>query len=228
MKPWHKTALWFAVVGLAAWWFFMGDSPVQVVRRFVGRGKKLTTSHLNPDGSLVESPDDLVAQVRAAMGRDVAEDAVLLARVSASEHSGAAEREKTAIQWVCRNDASAHGWSIRHTVTVNPGTLGKQAGRRYATDGGGPLGCDEIHEDDLYVAESILAGQLPDPTYGAAKFVHMTGYRKFEDFLLGHPKVQEWIDAGLAPVFLGDVSTLVVFLPSAQVSADGQPLASEP
>lgn len=221
-----RAVFWLAVAALCGWWFFKGDNPVQLARSFLGRGKKLTRSTLNADGSLSESVDDLVSQVKTAIGRDVAEDAVAMARVSASEHDGADEREKGAIQWVLRNDAAAHGWSIRHAVTVNPGTLGSQAGRRYSTAGGGLAGCREIHEDDLYVAESILAGAIPDPTYGATKFVHMTHYRRFEDFLLGHPQVQAWLDAGLAPVYLGGVSTLVVFLPKDQVR-DGKPIAAE-
>jgi len=134
---WGKAAFWWGVTFLFAWWFFMGDNPIQLAHAFVGRGKQLTTSHLNDDGSLQESPEDLQAQVKAALGRDVALDAVLLARVTASEHAGASEREKSAIAWVCKNDADSHGWSIRYTVTVNPGTLGTQAGRRYSTAGGG-------------------------------------------------------------------------------------------
>ncbi len=227
MSQREKIVVWLIIIGAFAWWFFMGDTPVQVGRGFFGRGRRLTSSTLNPDGSLKESPEDLQQQVQVALGRSVSLDAVLLARVSASEHYGAAEREKSAIQWVCRNDAAAHGWSIRTAVTVNPGTLGKQAGRRYSTAGGGLAGIKEIHEDDLWIAEGILGGTIPDLTYGATKFVHYTAYKSFVDFLEGNPKVQKWIDeGGLAPVFLGDVSTLVVFLPAEQVSADGRPLAA--
>jgi hypothetical protein len=220
-----RLAFWLFAAALLGWWFFAGDDPVQLIRQFVGRGKKLSTSTLRADGSLAESVEDIVEQVENALARSVGEDAVLMARVSASEHAGANEKEKAAIQWVLKNDAEKHGWSIQHTVTVNPGTLGSQAGRRYSTAGGGLAGSREIHEDDIYVAESIRAGVIPDLTYGATKFVHMTGYAKFEDFLLGHPKVQAWLDGGLAPVFLGGVSTLVVFLPKDQV-ANGQPIAA--
>jgi len=38
--------------------------------------------------------------------------------------------------------------------------------------------------------------------------------------------VEAWESEGLSPVFLGDVSTLVVFLPSDKVNADGQPIAT--
>lgn len=215
----RNLVLWVAVAAVLGWWFFMGDNPVQLVRQFVGRGKRLTRTTLN-GGDLVQTVDEVVAQVRAAMGREVSEDAVLLARVSASEHAGAAEREKSAIQWVCLNDARKHGWSVRFTVTANRGGLGTQPGRRYST-------ARDLYEDDLYIAESILAGQIPDFTYGATKFVHYTGFRRFQDFLAARPKVQAWIDeGGLAPVFLGEVSTLVVFLPKGQVR-DGRPIAAE-
>jgi len=224
MKLSRNLLLWAAVAAVLGWWFFMGDNPVQLVRRFVGRGKRLTRTTIDGNDDVVQSVDEVVAQVRAAMGRDVSEDAILLARVSASEHPGAAEREKGAVQWVCRNDAAKHGWSQRYTVTVNRGTnrgkLGHQSGRRYASH-------LDIYEDDLYIAESLLAGQIPDITFGATKFVHYTGFRRFQDFLAARPKVQAWIDeGGLAPVFLGDVSTFVCFLPESQVSADGQPLAA--
>lgn len=224
MKLPRHLLLWVAVAAVLGWWFFMGDNPVQLVRQFVGRGKRLTRTSLDSNGDLVESVDEVVAQVRAAMGREVSEDAVILARVSASEHPGASEREKSAIQWACRNDASKHGWSRRYTVTVergaNRGKMGQQSGRRFST-------ARDIYEDDLYIAESIDAGQIPDFTCGATKFIHYTGFKRFQDFLAARPKVQAWIDeGGLAPVFLGDVSNLVVFLPASQVSEDGQPLAA--
>lgn len=226
MKSSRNMMLALATAAILGWWFFRGENPVQMARKFVGRGKRLTTSHLNADGSLRESPADLVAQVHAATGRsDISETAVLMARVSASENAGAAEREKTAIQWVLRNDAAAHAWSVRTAVTVNPGSLGKQAGRRYSTAGGGLLGSREIHDDDLYIAEAIERGEVADFTGGATKFIHYTGYKRFVDFLKANPKVQAWIDEdGLEPVFLGGVGNLVVFR-SAGVMPDGQPLA---
>lgn len=206
-----------AAGALLAWWFFTGEGPVNIVRGFFGRGAKLTESHIRPDGSLEETPEQLQGQVVGALGRSVELDAVLMARVSASENPGANEREKAAIQWVLRNDAAAHGWTIRRAVTVNPGTLGRQAGRRYSTAGGGVGGVREIHEDDLTIAEDILAGALPDPTAGATKFIHYSGYARFRDWLDDNPKVAQW---GGVPVDLGDVGRLVVFVP------DGQPLPS--
>jgi hypothetical protein len=201
---------WLAVLLLLAWWFFMGDTPIEIARAFLGRGKQLTTSSLNTDGSLVQSPEDLQNQVQTALGRSVALEAVLLARVSASEHAGANQAEKTAIQWVCKNDAVTHGWDIRTCVTVNPGTLGTQPGRRYSTAGGG-AGSREIHEDDLAIAESIVAGTTQDPTSGATKFIHWTNYDSFSDYLAGHPAVAAWENEGLVPQQLPGTSTLIVF-----------------
>ena len=198
----------YLLVAIAAWWFFTGDLPDGVWRRFVGRGRQLSRSTLSDGANCDQTIDDLVAQAAATMGRAVATDAYLLARVSASEHGGANAREKGAIQWVCKNDAAAHGWSISYTVTVNPGTLGTQAGRRYSTR-------FDPCEDDLEVAELILAGQLADITGGAQHFVH-----KSPAFVVsgGWSRVlTNW--AGLSPVYLGNVSSLVVFVPSDQTAA---------
>lgn len=218
MTKWQKQAIWLALA-LAAWWFFVGDNPAHLVNQFVGRGRKLTTSHLDDAGNLIESPQDLQAQIALALGRSVDLDAVLLARVSASEHAGAFTKEKTAIQWVCRNDAQEHGWSIQYTVTVNPGSLGVQTGRRYSTRGGGLAGEREIHEDDLQIAEDILAGRSLDITGGAAKFVHKTGFKSVAAYL---GLVAKWQQDGLSPVFLGGVSSLVVFLPTSQIQSDSE------
>lgn len=205
---------WFGLMlaGLLAWWFFTGETVVNVGRSLIGRGRKLSDSHLDADGNVIETPEQIQAQIIGALGRPVELDAVIMARVGASESPGATERERAAIQWVLRNDAESHGWSIAFTAYKAggaPDTFGTQAGRRYATTGGGRR---EIHEADLFMAEAILAGQVADPTGGATKFVHYTGYRRFVDFLAAHPKVQAWIDAGARPVALGDVGTLIVFI----------------
>jgi hypothetical protein len=207
----QRTILILAILALVGWWLLVGENPLQLGRSFVGRGSRLTSSTLDANGNVVESIEDICAQVASALQRPVSEDAVLLARVSASENAGASEREKSAIQWVCRNDASAHLWSIRYTVTVNPGSLGVQTGRRYSTRGGGLLGNREIHEDDVNIAERVLSGEIGDLTGGATKFVHTTGFDSLAAFLGAHPKVQGWIDSGLEPIYLGDVGSLVVF-----------------
>ena len=221
-----KKVKWLLLVSLAlfAWWFFQGDNPMQLVRQFAGRGKKLSSTTMTNGQDVDQTIDEVTAQVVAAMGRDVARDAVILARVSANEHPGASEREKQAIQWVCKNDADSHGWSLGFTTTTTKGSWGMQAGRRYSTHGedfGTHVGTGiyEIHEDDLFVAESILNGSLPDITGGAAKFVHITGYDSFADFVQGHPHVAQWLADGLVPVYLGGVSTLVILLPKDRVTS---------
>jgi hypothetical protein len=205
-------------LGLAAaaffWWFFMGETPINLVRKFVGRGKRLSRSHLDGSDNIVESIDDLLAQASAVMGREVSQDAYLLARVSASENGGANAREKTAIQWVCRNDATSHGWSQWFTVTTAKGCLGRQKGRRYST-------ALDPCEDDLFLAEAILGGQLPDITGGSTHFIHYTGYKRFVDFLTDYPNVRQWVKNGNVPINLGGVGLLVVFVPPGNVVPDG-------
>jgi hypothetical protein len=160
--------------------------------------------------------DELVAQASAVMGRPVSQDAYLLARTSGTEHGSAEEREKTVIQWVCLNDARAHGWSIFKVLTVtNPdiagpvaGFLGSQKGRRFGTS-------FDPYEDDLDIAERLIAGQVADISGGATHFVHKTpafvasgGWAR---------TLANWTK--LAPVYLGNVSSLVIFVPTAQAAA---------
>lgn len=224
----RKHLLWLFVAVILGWWFFAGESPVTVAKNFIGRGHKLTTSHLNADGSLQESIDDIQAQLSAAVGRQVSRTAAICARVVASESPGGTDKEKVAIIHVLLNDAAAHGWSLDYTVTVNPGTLGSQAGRRYSTAGGGKLGSREVHEDDLFWAEAIEGGAYGDVTGGASKFIHWTGAKSFADWLAGHPKVQEWVSAGTKPIDLGGVGCLIVFVKSSEVADNGQPKNAAP
>ena len=221
-----RSKLWLLLaVVLFGWWFFVGDSPLQLARSFVGRGRKLSVTTMRNGRDLDQTVDEVVAQVSTAMGRPVAKDSVIKARVSANENPGTSEDEKAAIQWVCKNDAEQEGWSQEFVTTTARGCWGTQAGRRYSTHGediGSHVGTGiyEIHEDDLFVAESIDNGSIPDPTGGATKFVHTTGYANFKDFLAGHPRVAEWASGGLVPVWLfGRMSKLVILLPRSKVTA---------
>lgn len=214
---------WFymAAGALLCWWFFTGQGPVGIVRAYFGRGARLTASHLDGAGNVLESPEQIQGQVVGALGRPVELDAVIMARVIASESPGGTVKEKAAIGWVLQNDAAAHGWTLAYTAyKAGPAdnVFGSQAGRRYATTGGGTR---EIYDADLEIAEGIRAGRIPDPTGGATKFVHFTGYRRFRDWLADHPKVQGWIDAGVVPVALGGVGTLIVFVDSGDVLPPG-------
>lgn len=211
-----KRLLPLLFVALAAWWFFTGDLPDGIVKTFMGRGRRLSVSTLSDGHNVDQSIDDLVAQASAVMGRPVAQDAYLLARTSSTEHGSAGEREKTVIQWICWNDAQAHGWSIFKVLTVtNPkvpdaaaGFLGSQKGRRYGTS-------FDPYEDDLEIAERILAGQIADITGGATHYVHKTPAFVASG---GWDRVlADW--SKLGPVYLGGVSSLVVFVPLAQVAA---------
>lgn len=214
-------ALLAPIALVAGWWFVEGDDPLALLRRIIGRGRRLSSSHLADTGATVESIEEIVGQVRKATGRDVSLDAVVMARVISSESPGGSRKEKTAIGWVLRNDADSHGWSIRYCATANPGNFGRQDfGRRYSTRGGGLTNSREIHEDDLAIAEAILSDGLEDPTGGARKFVHYTGFTRFADFLAARPRVRAWMTeaGGALPVFLGGVGALVVFVPRALVT----------
>ena len=211
----RKYWLLLAAAALAIWWFFSGDTPMSLIRAFVGRGQKLTVT-TNAGGDVTESLDDLVAQVVGTLGREVDPDAVIMARVAASENGKGTAREKQAIQCVLLNDAANHfNGDVYKCATNGRAGMGAQSGpgfvRRYSTVGGGLLGYREIHEDDLSIAERLRAGELTDETGGAEKFIHYTGYAHLEDFLAAHPKVQGWIDSGLIPVSLSGTGVLVCF-----------------
>lgn len=182
----------------------------------MGRGKQLSKSTMTDEHNVDQSIDDLVAQASATMGRPVTQDAYLLARVSSSEHGGAEEREKSVIQWVARNDARVHNRTIFRNLTITnpevtsavPGFLGSQKGRRFAS------GVDP-HEDDLDIAERILGGQVADISGGATNFVHKT-----PAFVASGGWAKTLINwAHQSPVYLGNVSSLVIFVPSAKAAA---------
>jgi hypothetical protein len=210
--------LWVGLAALGLWWFFTGETPVSLARAFVGRGHKLTVStDTDGDGLNEQSLDDLCAQIRDIVGRDVDPGAVIMARVAASENGKGTAREKTAIMLILANDAATHfGGNVFACATNgHKWQLGAQKGpgfvARYSTIGGGLGGYREIHEEELALAEDVRAGRIGDFTGGAEKFIHYTGYRRLADFLVTHPKVQGWIDSGLEPVSLGGVGVLVVF-----------------
>jgi hypothetical protein len=222
---------WFylALLGLGLWWFFTGDTPVSLVRAFVGRGRQLTTS--TKDGvNVAESLDEFCAQISGILGGTPDPDAVIMARVAASESGKGTTREKTAIMLVLQNDAAKHfGGDLYRCATAavkGYSGMGAQADggvsvRRYSTVGGGLLGYREIHEEELAIAQDIRSGAIQDWTGGAEKFIHYTGYARLADYLAAHPKVQGWVDSGLAPVSLGGVGVLVVFTRTPEAAVVG-------
>lgn len=204
-----KYWLGLGALGLVAWWFFTGDTPVNVIAHLIGRGRRLGTHHLDAAGNVIESLDDLVAGASAILGRQVMPEAYLLASVSASEHAHAGAKEKALIQRVMMNDAAAHGWSLAYTIMLDQG-MGEQLGRRCST-ANGPW------EDDLLLAESNLAGTQIDYSGGATKFVHATGFRKITDY---QEICARWYaESRIVPVDVGGVSSLRIFLPEAEVHA---------
>lgn len=201
---------WFWVlVGLGvAWWFFTGDTPVDVLMGLVGRGRRLSVRTIDDSGTVVESLGDLVAQAVAVLGTDVQPDAYLLASVSASEHPNAGEREKGAIQRVMMNDANAHGWSIEYVVTVGKG-MGKQSGRRCSS-------ARDPYEDDLRIAVANLNGTQADETSGATKFVHKTGFKTLSDY---SALCAKWYASSkVVPVALDGIPSFRIFLPEDSVT----------
>jgi hypothetical protein len=201
---------WVFIVGLAVfvWWFFTGDTPVNILANIIGRGHRLGTHTLDDSGTVIESLDDLVAGASSIVGRTVSADAYMLAAVSASEHPKAGAKEKALIQRVMMNDADAHGWSLQYCITVGRG-MGKQSGRRCSTVNG-------PWEDDLALAEANLAGTQPDDSGGATKFVHVTGFHLITDY---YEVCRKWYaESKVVPVDVGGVSSLRIFLPESQVS----------
>lgn len=208
MDTLKKYWVWFAMAALLAWWLVTGDTPViDLLKHLVGRGRQLTFPTLDEDGDVAESVAVLQAQAEGIMGRQIATDAVYLGTVSGSEHPTAGQREKAAIQKVCMNDASSHGWSIAFTVTNNKG-LGKQAGRRYASR-------KPMYEQDLLIAESNLASSLADETSGATHFVHITGFATFGAY---QAKCADWYSQfKIVPVKLEGIPSFRIFLPESEV-----------
>jgi hypothetical protein len=202
---------WVFVVGLAVfvWWFFTGDTPVNILANIIGRGRRLGTHTLDDSGTVIESLDDLVAGASSIVGRPVSADAYMLAAVSASEHAKAGAKEKALIQRVMMNDADKQGWSLQFCITVGRG-MGEQSGRRCSTVNG-------PWEDDLALAEANLAGAQPDDSGGATKFVHKTGFKTITDY---YAVCRDWYaESKIVPVDVGGVSSLRIFLPESQVNS---------
>jgi len=201
---------WFLLTATlaTAWWFFTGDTPLDILNGLINRGRRLSMSSLDDSGTVVEDVDDLVANASAILGRPVSKDAYTLARVSASEHANAGQREKAAIQRVMMNDAQAHGWSIWYVVTVGKG-LGHQSGRRCAS-------ASDPYEDDLLIAEANLDGSIADETSGATRFVHKTGFASITKY---QALCDRWYaESKIVPVQLDGIPNFRIFLPESAVS----------
>lgn len=195
--------VFFALVGLLA--IFFGRATVDLARDFVTRGKRLSRSTLDSGGVVTDSIAVLVAQAGTALERQVLPDDYALARMLRSEYGNGPVPAKIAMAWVALNDARALGRSL--IATLNAGTrggvwFGSQSGGRYST-------AQDPYENDLAIAEAVNAGQLADPTGGAVKFVHKTGFASSNAYWA---IVERWAADGLSPVELPDAGSLVVFV----------------
>lgn len=207
METLKKYWIYLVLAAVGIWWFFTGDTPVNLLKDLVGRGRRLSLTTSDSDGNVLENVDDLVEAASALLGRPVSKDAYILARISRSEHGSAGQKEKALIQRVCMNDAAMHGWSIWFTATSDKG-FGRQRGRRYST-------AQDPYEDDLAIAEENLAGELADDSSGATHFVHKTGFKTITEY---REICDKWYrEAGIVPVDVGGVSSLMIFLPESQV-----------
>ena len=201
---WFKK-YWFWVLAGAVfvWWFFTGDTPVNIIANLIGRGLRLGLFHQDASGNNIEQLDDQLAGAVAIVGRPIARDAFILAMVSASEHAAAGEKEKALMQRIVMNYADSRGESIEQAVTGGKG-FGHQAGR-YCSTVNGPW------EDDLKYAEANLAGTQPDDSMGAKHWVHKTGFATFTDY---QATCDSWYaSGGIVPINVGGVSSLRIFIP---------------
>lgn len=186
----------------------------------VDRGSRLTYSTMGADGVIVEDPADLCAQMGAAVGRAVSQDAADLARMIRSEGAAAGIIRAH----VALNDAAAHNWSLHFTLTysTNPTAKGRY-GDQYTPASQAPGGvassrrystAHDPYEGDLTVAEQAIADDANgiDPSGGAVKFLDkaslkvQVGARDYDTI------VADWAQDGLAPFTLpGFSSDFVVF-----------------
>lgn len=164
-------------------------------------GGKITSSSPGPDGQIAQSPDELLAQASATMGRPVSMDAYALARMAASEGSAeAAPRMHVAL-----NDGDKHGWDALTTVTYSTaggrtGSFGPQfvssprVVRRYATS-------RDPSRALLELAERVIVehAQGVDPTDGAVKFADASSFGVQEGTGSFEDTVTRWAGEGLSP-----------------------------
>src|SRR6185295_14933880 len=122
------------------------------------------------------------------------------ARMVRAEGGSGPVPEKQARAWVALNDAATHGWSILKTIAGPDLLFGQQRGWRYASGRDYKDGStSDPYENDLYVAEAVLAGQLPDNTGGAVKFVDIDSFGVQPGTGTYEETVASWARDGLQP-----------------------------
>lgn len=164
-------------------------------------GPRVSSSTTDDDGQIAESPDELLAQAIATMGRPVSMDAYALARMAQSEGSAAARPRML----VALNDGAAEGWDALTTVTFSTapgrtGTFGPQfvrsprVVRRYATTKDPARAIVELAEQ---VIADWSAGN--DETGGAVKFADRSSFGVQEGTGSFDDTVAAWAKERLTP-----------------------------
>jgi hypothetical protein len=171
-----------------------------------GRGARVGTA-TSPNALRVIEDDPQRLADSAALDLDT----YALARLISSEEGNSPAVEKLAVGWAAWN---AHGPAIAAALLAGKGDADdhfKDQGYAYST---GPTSTARAagyastaldpHEDDVKLAQAIIAGTAPDPTGGATNFFRP----RLEDKLYAAGKVSrdgaaviaEWTAGGLRPV----------------------------
>jgi hypothetical protein len=143
------------------------------------RGKKLTTTSVDPSGKVPLSPDAYRKEAEKNLGRAIDPNAFALALMLSAEGLSDNLLSRRIRSWIAFNDLrdlrKAFGWpdfTRLFTFSQNKGQNGffgeQEKGRRYATGRG-------LYEGVLKDAETLIkefeSGE--DPTNGATKFVDL-------------------------------------------------------
>jgi hypothetical protein len=183
--------VWLILVALGVALF--GGAAVTAAADFTNRGRRLSQSPpLNDAGQVDRDPSYLKADAEQIVGRAITEEAYALARMLRSEGGHGSVEEKQARAWVAMNDRAAHGWSLLYTIAGKDRLFGRQRGWRYASG-------EDPYENDLAIAEAVLAGELPDNTGGAVKFVDIGSFGAQEGSGSYEATLASWRSEGLSP-----------------------------
>lgn len=161
-------------------------APLFWASYFVGvRGRRLTRATTDDNGDIVESPAELAAQASQVVGRDVNVNAYALARNIHSEEASSDSPTQAAIAYVAVNVSHGDivGLLTRDKNPSGVGKFGHQSGRWAST-------AADPYESDLQIAETVLSGNVPDPTNGAVHYFRPT----LQDILFNEGKVRKTSD----------------------------------
>ena len=136
-------------------------APLFWASYFIGvRGRRLTHATTDANGDIVETPEDLAAQASQVVGRSVDVNAYALARNIHSEEASSDAPTQAAIAYVALNVSHGDvvGLLTRNKNASGAGKFGDQRSGRWASTASDP------YEGDLQIAETVLGGNVPDPT----------------------------------------------------------------